>query len=285
MERIFHTTDGGRTWTLQYEQAATRFGDISCLDRDVAWVVDWFDDVLYTTDAGQTWQKQPLKGTFKGVDFVNTTTGWAVGDEGVIVKAVPNVQVAPTLKDTGASPYMMAVELIADGGIAAGYDDNTFRPDTPLLRAQFAKMICLTLKLPVDESMVAPFTDLGADYLGTLYHHEYIAAAAANGIVNGTHPGIFDPWDDVTRAQVITMVVRALKRVEPDRLATPPVDFRGSYAPLDATHGANLRIAEYNQLLEGLVGIGKGWDPWAKMTRGEIAQVVWNARDAAGPTR
>jgi photosystem II stability/assembly factor-like uncharacterized protein len=282
---ILKTADGGVTWEQQFWKAGTTIGGVAPLDRDHAWVVDWFDSVLLTDDGGATWQEQHVVGAFNAVAFVDAVTGWVVGDGGAIVETVPQMQATPSFADTASCPYLLAVENLAAAGIAAGYDDGTFRPDVPLLRAQFAKMICLALKLPVDESMVAPFSDLGPDYLGTLYHHEYIAAAAANGIVNGTHPGIFDPWDDVTRAQVVTMVVRALKKLEPLRLATPPVDFRGSYVPLDPTHGDNLRVAEFNHLLDGLVGIGKGWNPWAKMTRGEIAQVLWNARDAAGATR
>lgn len=280
MERIFHTTNGGRTWTLQYEEAGTRFSDIACLDRETAWVVDWFDDVLYTTDGGETWEKQPLAGDFGGVDFVDQTTGWAVGQGGRIVKAVPATMVAPTFADTADSPYMTAIELIADAGIASGYGDGTFGPQDPLFRAQFAKLICLALRLPVDESMDPPFTDLGEDWLGSFYPTEFVAAAAQHGIVNGVRPGIFHPWVDVSRAQVVTMVVRALETVEPGRLVQPPASFTGSIGRFDPVHAENVRVAEYNHLLDDLVGFGPGWNPWAKMTRGEIAQVIWNGRSA-----
>ena len=41
-------------------------------------------------------------------------------------------------------------------------------------------------------------------------------------------------------------------------------------------HGENLRIAEYNGLLDGLLGMGPGWDVTANATRGEVAQMLWN---------
>ena len=41
-------------------------------------------------------------------------------------------------------------------------------------------------------------------------------------------------------------------------------------------HGANLRIAQYNGLLNGLIGMGPGWSVDATATRGEVAQMLWN---------
>jgi len=44
----------------------------------------------------------------------------------------------------------------------------------------------------------------------------------------------------------------------------------------DVNHGATMRTAEYNGLLEGLQGFGRAWDPWKQATRGEVAQMLWN---------
>ncbi len=72
------------------------------------------------------------------------------------------------------------------------------------------------------------------------------------------------------------MIVRAGSRV----LQSPPTGYRGVLDYSDPTHGQNIRIAEYNGLLAGIVGNSSGsltgWDTTGFATRGEVAQVLWN---------
>ena len=35
--------------------------------------------------------------------------------------------------------------------------------------------------------------------------------------------------------------------------------------------------------LDGVVGFGPGWDPWAPATRAEVAQIIWGVRNAIRP--
>ncbi len=187
---------------------------------------------------------------------------------------------APVFTDVGAAhPYYAAIAGMRQAGIIDGYPVNgtwEFRPGNLVWRAQFAKMICGVLGIPVSESLVAPFSDLGQDDPGTLYPHDYIAAAASYGITNGTAPGLFSPWADITRAQVVTMIVRGAQSLNPGALATPPAGYTGTISSFSDVHAPNMRMAEYNGLTAGLVGFGPSWDPWAKATRGEVAQVLWN---------
>lgn len=184
---------------------------------------------------------------------------------------------APGFTDVGTShPYHTAISGMHQAGIIDGYLDGSFRPDNPVLRQHFAKMIVGALSIPVNEGLVAPFGDLGADDPGDLYPHDYIAAAAAYGITNGTVPGHFSPWADITRAQVVTMIVRGAQSLKPGTLATPPAGYTGSISSFSGVHSPNMRMAEYNALMTGLVGFGPGWNPWAKATRGEVAQLLWN---------
>jgi hypothetical protein len=186
--------------------------------------------------------------------------------------------------DTVASPYREAIGELAVRDIIAGYEDGTFRPANPVWRAQFAKMIVGTLGLEVEESdTLAPFSDLGPDHPNSLYPHEYVAAAYFNGITTGKTATTFAPWEETSRAQVITMVVRALDRLSPGLLVGPPVDFPGSWGVFSNTHAPSARKAEYNFLLERLGrmdldsdGEVATLDPWAAMPRGEVAQILCN---------
>ena len=183
--------------------------------------------------------------------------------------------------------YREAIEGIAGRGIIVGYavdgGQYEFRPDNQVWRAQFAKMIVGTLKLTVREGMTSPFEDLGPQNPGDLYPHDYVAAAYQAGITEGLTATAFGPFANISRAQVITMVVRALRALQPQALPDPPAGYRGSLGDFDTVHGPTLLAAENGGLLVGIAEFGPGWDPWAPATRGEVAQLLWNVSGIMTP--
>jgi endonuclease YncB( thermonuclease family) len=177
--------------------------------------------------------------------------------------------------DTAASPYGYAIDQLAAREIIGGYNDGTFRPGNLVWRAQFAKMIVGALGLEVLEAdTLAPFTDLGPDNLSNLYPHEYVAAAYFNGITTGKTPTRYAPWDDISRAQVMTMVVRALDNLYPGILEDAPTSYAAPWGNFDSTHQGYAKKAFWNGLDTGLEH--PGFQPWGKMPRGEVAQMLWN---------
>lgn len=72
------------------------------------------------------------------------------------------------------------------------------------------------------------------------------------------------------------MIVRSAQRLDPGRLAQPPADYASLVPAFSDIHGPNLRIAQYNGLLRLLEGYGATWNPWAKATRGGVAQMLFN---------
>ena len=119
----------------------------------------------------------------------------------------------PSFTDVGQyHPYRQAILNLADREVIEGYNDNTFRPDEPVWRQHFAKMIVLSLELPVSEADVCPFGDVSKGGPTTLYPDNYIAVAAEQGITKGIGGGRFGPYNNITRAQVVTMSVRAASR-------------------------------------------------------------------------
>ena len=189
------------------------------------------------------------------------------------------VTVAVAFSDVPAGhPYSQAIQTLTDRGIINGFPDGTFNPDGSVLRQQFAKMIVLTLGLPVSESDVVPFGDVQIDgYDDPFYPDNYIAVVAAHGITVGTGPGTFSPGATILRAQVMTMIVRAAQNELPaGTLATPPAGYTGTVPDFGGVHAPNVRVGEFNGLLDGLVGLGPSWDPFKAASRGEVAQMLAN---------
>jgi Bacterial Ig-like domain/S-layer homology domain len=192
------------------------------------------------------------------------------------------------------APYYTAIQGLYEAGIVSG--DNgplgpEFRPNNPVWRQQFAKMICGVFDLTVTEGMTSPFTDLDANNPTSLYPNEYVAAAYANGITTGTTATTFGPFLDISRAQVITMVVRALQNLAPGTLEPAAPGFVPTWDPtFSPIHGPNALLAEANGLLDGLgvdvehpAGDLAALDPWGVMPRGEVAQLLWNALQKVTP--
>ncbi len=178
--------------------------------------------------------------------------------------------------DISASPYRAAIRSLAQRGIVLGYGDGSFRPDQPVSRQQFAKMIVLGLGLKVTEGGVAlAFPDVSRPS-DDLYPDDYVAVASGHALVQGYPDGTFRPALDITRAQMLSIVVRAALAFKPGALRTPPPNWVGGISAGDPIHGASIAVAEYS-------GLALGVDPTSfsihgKATRGEIAQVIWNLR-------
>ena len=186
-----------------------------------------------------------------------------------------------TFSDVETShPYYLAIEDLADRGIINGYPDGTFRPNDPVTRQQFAKMIVRTLAYAATESNVCPFGDVMKSLPGSyvdltdpLYPDHYVAVCAAYGITQGKTPTTFAPYDNITRQQLITMVARAANLPEPPAGYTPPFS-PGQFYP--AEHYQNARKAAYAGLLDGLQGMGASYNFMSPATRGEVCVLLYN---------
>jgi hypothetical protein len=205
---------------------------------------------------------------------------------GVLVAVSVCAGVALALGFTDVKPgddYSEAIADLSNQGIINGFEDGTFQPRALVTRQQFAKMIVLTLGLSVTGSEVCPFSDvvpqIGVD---PFYPSKYVAVCAANDITKGTNQAqtLFSPYRNITRAQVMTMVVRAAPLVGVT-LDQPTSGYYSDPKKImenfdDPNHGLNAQIAEVNGLLWGIRLDSAGvWEPYKNATRGEVAQILW----------
>jgi hypothetical protein len=175
--------------------------------------------------------------------------------------------------DVSSSPYRAAIQRLAAAGVVAGIASGEFQPESPVLRAQFAKMICGAFFVPVQLADTCSFWDVEKS-AKSLYPEHYVAVAYELGITEGVAPHAFAPYKNVTRAQAISMIVRAAQTLHHGLLATPPAVWRGALPAVDPTHGPQIRSAEFNHLLDGIDLAA--WDVWGRASRGEVAQMLRN---------
>ena len=175
-----------------------------------------------------------------------------------------------------SSPYYAPVSYLGEQGVVSGKADGSFAPLDLVLRQQFAKMIVGGMDAKVYESLVCPFDDLGLDTYYDLYPHEYVAAAALAGVTVGTSGAHFSPFDNISMAQMVTMVVRAgvaIGKYAPAPASYVPTQFGDFGAP----HYQFARTGSFNGLFQGYTGPWKWWEP---ATRGQCAFFVWKMMTA-----
>lgn len=95
-----------------------------------------------------------------------------------------------------------SVERAAELGLVTGYSDGTFRPDTPVTRAQFVLMLWRMCSKPA-AAKAASFADASADW-----YQDALSWAVENGYVNGLSGTRFGPDAPITRQQAMAILFR-----------------------------------------------------------------------------
>jgi hypothetical protein len=171
--------------------------------------------------------------------------------------------------------YLTAIEGVGSQGIMTGYGDGNFGPNDWLIHPQFAQMIGLTAGYPVTEEDLFDFTDdPPIVHLETsLYPYHYVAAAALKGVMVAYGDGTFRPLYRERRNEAIEAAVRA----GGEYFLPPTEGYTGHLTDSDAVTAEAFRVAEFNGLLDNIVGARRypgSWDPTEPATRAEMAQPV-----------
>ena len=110
---------------------------------------------------------------------------------------------AGSFRDVTSTHWAFAsVERAAELGLVTGYSDGTFRPDTPVTRAQFVLMLWRMCGKPA-AAKAASFADASADW-----YQDALSWAVENGYVNGLSDTRFGPDAPITRQQAMAILFR-----------------------------------------------------------------------------
>jgi hypothetical protein len=97
-----------------------------------------------------------------------------------------------------------AINLLAGKEIINGMGDNKYSPEGKLTRAQFAKIMVLSLELELVDYK-GGFEDVAADK----WYATYVQTAFDNGIFKGMSDTTFAPDGELTRVEIATVAGRA----------------------------------------------------------------------------
>ncbi|GGG82174.1 NEAT domain-containing protein [Paenibacillus radicis (ex Gao et al. 2016)] len=112
-----------------------------------------------------------------------------------------------TLKDVANSWAKASIERAISLGFVTGYSDNSFRPEGTISRVEFTALISRALKLNNASGSQAVFKDNDSI---PAWAKAYVEHAVAAGVISGFADESFRPAQNVNRADIAVMMVRAL---------------------------------------------------------------------------
>jgi photosystem II stability/assembly factor-like uncharacterized protein len=126
---VYHTTDGGNTWTLAMSNPAYMFA-IDFVDTEHGWITTAGSAYLRTTNGGATWTQGNYPPYFTSpmasdIKFANQNVGWVVGWDGFVAKTTDG-GVSWALQNIGTtSDHLFSVHVVSTTEVwAAGREAN-----------------------------------------------------------------------------------------------------------------------------------------------------------------
>lgn len=215
-------------------------------------VVKWFHDsaeINLTSAAGNTIEIDNGNGR-ASFDLTSQKDSMTSSSSSVSGNADPSI-----FNDVKSShPYLPAVEWGKSSGVLNGYPDGTFRPNNPVNRAEFLKII-----IEADPSALvsANAGNIGfPDVDSQAWFAPYVRYAKDNGIIEGYPDGTFRPEKTVNFAEALKIAYEAL--------GVNTEDIGGEW------YAKYLAHAKYNEaLFSNKVDVG------SEMTRKDVVWLVW----------
>jgi major membrane immunogen (membrane-anchored lipoprotein) len=183
----------------------------------------------------------------------------------VLFSAEVNAQ--PVLSDIQGNWAEKPIQKLIDLGVINGYPDQTFKPDQPVTRAEFAKIVAKTFKYnePSNSKQLAP--DITGNWAKT-----YINAVGAQKVMNVFGDGNFKPGENLSRAQLAAMLSRIVRLGTVQEKYSP--EWTASFVDVPVNHWAFRYVEIANKL--GLLPseVKTQFQPEQPATRAEAAWMV-----------
>lgn len=172
----------------------------------------------------------------------------------LILVTICSVVNAATYTDTSGLNSEYAIERISYLGIVNGTFNTTYSPNKAVTRAELSKMIINVLGKTSGNANAKSFSDI-QNHWGK----EFILQSASQGILNGYSDGTFKPDKEVSYAEAITIIVRALGY---NLENSPTGNWYDNYILKMKELGLNAELEEFNAN--------------DSANRGDIAILMWN---------
>ena len=98
------------------------------------------------------------------------------------------------------------IASLTQQGIISGYPDGTFRPSAPVTRSEFASMVGKAFPSVARSRSAVQFVDVASNY----WAYSAITTATQTGFLSGYPGNVFNPTQNIPRAQVLVALASGL---------------------------------------------------------------------------
>lgn len=136
---------------------------------------------------------------------------------------------AQSFSDVQGNWAQSCISELTQRGIISGYPDGTFRPSNPVTRAEFASMVGKAFPNAARARGASQFVDVSSSF----WAYNAISYASQTGFLSGYPGGVFNPSQNIPRAQVLVALASGLNYAP----AQPVANTLGYYADASAVPG------------------------------------------------
>ena len=132
------------------------------------------------------------------------------------------------------------IDYLVIKGVIAGFPDGTFKPETPVTREQFAKMVCIGKGIKEYKPSSPTFKDVNS----SRWSYGFVEAAAKAGYIKGYPDGTFGPDKNITRQELAVLGVRVLgKEAEANAFKGDPIVFANDWKSISSWAAGAVTLA------------------------------------------
>ena len=193
----------------------------------------------------------------------------------VMIMSVVTVASAKTYKDADAEAfknYADAIDALSSLKILDGFEDETFKADGTLTRAQAAKIVAIVHNAATNGRIQSDIADLYSNAqnpfvdCNTSWALPYINYCRITGLADGMTATTYAPKREVTGVQFLKLMLTTLN------FDTAKEGYTGT--------GWDINVLNRANEIGLTAGLEDGWKAIAPIKRGEAAQVLYNALTA-----
>jgi hypothetical protein len=184
--------------------------------------------------------------------------------------STPPITTAASFPDVPSSHWAYSsIMLLAERGVISGYTDGTFKPNDLVTRSEFAKMMTLTLNIPLLNEPAPSFVDVARD------EWEFSYVESAKKYLTGYQLGesyFFKGKEEAVREDMAVALVKVLK-LENEQVSVNELEnIFTDHATISPELRKYVLIAYKNQLISGY--LDKTFGAQKPITRAETATLL-----------
>lgn len=168
-------------------------------------------------------------------------------------------ETVPDFPDISSHTYREAVEYVQSEAIVQGYPDGTYKPDNPINRAEFTKILIEAIlgSTPAETSGTC-FPDV--EHL--IWFEKYVCYAKSQNIIKGYPDGNFGPDNNINFAEAAKIIVKTFA-IDHNEESNDMYWFTTYFEALEAQSAIPGSITQSTHAV----------------TRAEMAELIWRIRE------